>query len=323
MKIRKHLLLFLFLSQIFRLFAQPAPRPELTATEAKNLAELMCGQLPNVGTIFATIRIEIPETSHPVPPQESMVTDDVYDALVRLGPYSLHCLTDKLADSRWMPDPRSEPLVGAPVVGDIAYMILGEKGMPDFIAKLAHKKPGELREDDFFIWPSTGNHRQLLQDTVREWLTKHPDCCGAAPILRSTAPSVLKFRMPKADLEKARGQFLHLRLGMSPEQVLTTMPNPDAIDRGPDSGAAHWDTALLGDCAVDHNETLAYIYFIERWADEIVRRDPLRDRYVIVFFSGEGKLTRTFSNVATIAPILPPRSYRAWLRLICSSCPDH
>ena len=108
---------------------------------------------------------------------------------------------------------------------------------------------------------------------------------------------------------------------MKPEQVLKIAGKPDAIDPG-DNSPDHWHTALLGDCANDHNEKLAYIYFIERWADEIARRDPLRDRYVIVFFSGEGKLTRMFSNVASIAPILPPRSYRAWLRLICSSCPD-
>jgi hypothetical protein len=323
MKIRKHLLLVLFLSQMVRLFAQPAPEPKLSATEAKNLAKLMCGQVPNIGTILPSVRIEIPEASPPPPPREPMVTDDVYDALVQLGQYSLDCLTDKLADSRWMPDPRSEPLLGAPVIGDVAYMILGEKGIPDLLPQLAHKQPNELRMDDYFVWPSTGNHRQVLQHAVREWLTKHPDCCGAAPIMRSTAPSVLKSRMSKTDLEKARSQFSRLRLGMSPEQVLITMPNPDAIDRGPGSGTTHWDTALLGDCAADHNETLAYIYFIERWADEIARRDPLRDRYVIVFFSAEGKLTRMFSNDAAIPPILPPRIYNTWLKLTWGSSANH
>ena len=59
----------------------------------------------------------------------------------------------------------------------------------------------------------------------------------------------------------------------------------------------HFKIALLGDCARDHNETLAYIYFTERWTDAIAQRDPLRDRYIIVFFSAEDKLTRMFSNV--------------------------
>ena len=44
---------------------------------------------------------------------------------------------------------------------------------------------------------------------------------------------------------------------------------------------------------------------MERWADEIVRRDPLRDRYVILYFSGEGKFVRMFSNVPNIPPIFP------------------
>ena len=126
--------------------------------------------------------------------------------------------------------------------------------------------------------------------------------------------------MSKSELEKAQGKFSLLRLGMKPDQVLKLTGKPDAVDPGYSDNPDHWHTALLGICANDHNENLAYIYFIERWADEIARRDPLRDRYVIVFFSAEGKLTRMFSNVAAIAPILPPSSYRVWLRLICSTC---
>lgn len=39
------------------------------------------------------------------------------------------------------------------------------------------------------------------------------------------------------------------------------------------------------------------------------KRYLLRDRYLIVFFSAEGKLTRMFSNITRVAPVLPPRSY--------------
>jgi hypothetical protein len=52
-----------------------------------------------------------------------------------------------------------------------------------------------------------------------------------------------------------------------------------------------------------------------RWTDDIVRRDPLRDQYVILFFSAEGKFTRMFSNIADIPPIFP-RSEASWHRLM-------
>jgi hypothetical protein len=320
MKTAKQLLIFIFLLRATELFAQPASQPVFTAVQAKNVAELMCRQLPNVGTILEN-RVEVSTTAPPPPPQEPMVIDDVGDALLGLGPYSLDCLSKKMLDAGWMPDPRSEPLLGTPMIGDIAYMILSDKGVPDLLPQLAHKKPNELRMDDYFIWPSVGDHRLRLQNAVRTWLTEHPDCCGTAPMVRPTSPRTLKSRMPKPDLERAQSKFLRVRLGMKPDQVLKIAGKPDATDSG-DNSPDHWHTALLGLVANNHNEKLAYIYFIERWADEIARRDPLRDRYVIVFFSGEGKLTRMFSNVASIAPILPPRSYRAWLRLICSSCPD-
>jgi hypothetical protein len=198
-------------------------------------------------------------------------------------------------------------------------MILADKGVPDFLPRLTHKKPDQLRMDDYFLWPSLGDHRRRLQNAVRAWLMKHPDCCGTPPTLRKTAPSQLKFRMSKTDLEKARTEFSQLRLGMSPAEVLKIRGRPDAIDRGADNDPDHWHAGLLGYCANNHNENLAYIYFSERWADEIARRDPLRDRYVIVFFSAEGKLTRMFSNVADISPIFP-RTYAGWLRLVCDSC---
>ena len=109
---------------------QTPPRAELDPNQAAKLAELMCSQLPNVGTILEIVRVQTPNSAPPpAPSQEPIVTDDVYDTLVRLGPYSLPCLTDHLLDTRWMPDPRSEPLLGAPLVGDVDYMILMDKGV--------------------------------------------------------------------------------------------------------------------------------------------------------------------------------------------------
>jgi hypothetical protein len=318
----RQLLLVPFLSTVTGLFAQPAPQPKLDATRARNLAELMCRQLPNVGTILEMIHAEAPGGPPTPPTQEPTITDDVYDALLQLGPYSVNCLADKLLDSRWMPDPREEPLLGAPVVGDVAYMILADKGVPDVLPKLAHKKPSELRVDDYFTWPSVGEHRRRLQSAVREWLTAHSDCCGRIPVVRSTEPATWKFRMSESDIVEVQSRFSRLRLGMNPEQILKIAGTPDAIDRGTDN-PDHYHVALLGLCANDHNENLAYIYFVERWADEIAKRDPLRDRYLIVFFSAEGKLTRMFSNVAGIGPILPPRDYSVWLRLAWGYSPTH
>jgi hypothetical protein len=290
--------------------AQQVVPAALDRDQATKLAELMCRQLPNVASILEIIQTQ---TTNVGPAKDPAVTDDVYDTLVWLGPYSLPCLVDRLTDTRWMPDPRSEPLLGAPVVGDVAYMILADKGVQDVLPELAHKKPNELRMDDYFLWPSIGNHRLRLQTAVRAWLLKYPNCCAAPPIV--WAANAPKSRMSATELTRTRKRFSQLRPGMGPEQVLRIAGKPDAIDSGNDNDPNRWHISLLGLCANDHNENLAYIYFTERWADEIARRDPLRDRYVIVFFSAEGKLTRTFSNVAAIPPIFPATE-AVWQRLM-------
>jgi hypothetical protein len=309
------LLLFCLLLATTTPAQQTSPRPELDPTEATKLAELMCRQLPNVGTILEVVRIQTPNGPAPAAPShEPMVIDDVYDALVRLGPYSLPCLTDRLLDTRWMPDPRSEPLLGAPLVGDVAYMILMDKGVQDILPTLGHQPPDMPGMLYYLWWPSVGNHRQRLQTAIRAWVLKHPHCCGGPPMMRPTAPSRVQLRMSTTALAKARVGFSRLRPGVSPAEVLKITGKPDAIDPGGDS-PDHFRVSLLGFCANDHNEHLAYIYFTERWTDDVARRDPLRDRYVIVFFSAEGKMTRMFSNVAGIPPIFP-QNKTVWERLM-------
>jgi hypothetical protein len=290
----------------------------LNGDQATKLAELMCRQLPNVATILEIIQTQA--TNNVGPAKDPPVTDDVYDTLVWLGPYSLPCLVDRLADTRWMPDPRSEPLLGAPVVGDVAYMILADKGVQDVLPELTHKKPNELRMDDYFLWPSIGNHRLRLQTAVRGWLLKHSNCCAAPPIIWASNLSAPKLRMSAIALTRARTRFSQLHPGMSPAQVLRIAGKPDGIDRGNDTPGERPQSpserlGLLGFCAGDHNENLAYIYFIERWTDKVVQRDPLRDRYLILFFSREGKFTRMFSNVAVIPPIFPSTE-ATWQRLM-------
>jgi hypothetical protein len=306
----------LFFPAVVTAFAQQASEP-LDPKQATKLAELMCRQLPNVGTILEMIQLQ---GKHDGPPKEPFVTDDAYDTLVWLGPYSVPCLVDRLTDAQWMPDPREEPLLGVPVVGDVAYMILMDKGVRDVLPELAHKKPNEIRMDDYFLWPSVGDHRRQLQGAVRAWVVKHPNCCVAPPIFRKTAPSGTKFRKSATELAKARARFSLLRPGMSPEEVLRIAGKPDAIDPNGEAASetlpsGFQDIGLLCLGEADHQENLAYIYFTERWADEIARRDPLRDHYVILFFSAKGKFTRMFSNVVDIPPIFPS-TQAAWMRLM-------
>jgi hypothetical protein len=313
------LTLFLFLS-LARLFAEPVPAGNLNSAKARKLADLMCRQLPNVATILETIQVPSNAPNNGgAPATEPPVTDDVYDALVWLGRSSLPCLTDRLADTQWMPDPRSEPLLGVPLVGDVAYMILSDKGVPDILPKLAHKKPDQLRMDDYFLWPSVGDHRMRLQAAVREWLAKHPNCCAAPSIVRKPV-SKPSFQMSADELAKTRTRLSRLSPGMSTGQVLSIAGKPDAIDRHEEnqstsSASVSQHMGLLGFCAADRGENLAYIFFAERWTDDIFRRDPLRDQYVILFFSAEGKFTRMFSNIADIPPIFP-RSEASWHRLM-------
>jgi len=104
-----------------------------------------------------------------------------------------------------MPDPRSEPLLGTPLVGDVAYMILMDKGVPDLLPGLAHRKWSEMRMDDWFLWPRSGNHRARLQAAVRAWLEKHPECC-TAPKLPGAGSSPKIKNVPDSDL-KGSGKF--------------------------------------------------------------------------------------------------------------------
>ncbi len=253
-------------------------------------------------------------------PDTSFLEDDVHDALLRLGRYSLPCLVDELTDVRWMPDPRQEAMIGSPVVGDVAYLILLDVGVPDILPTLGDQPPDMPGMAFYLWWPSVGNNRLKLQAAVRAWVLSHPDCCVPPQIAGQAGQSRPKFQMTAGDLAKARARFSQLHPGMSPEDVLKIAGKPDAEDprnwRGVDSlsdSCGH--NNLLGYCAVNHNEQLAFIYFTERWTDNVARRDPLRDHYVILLFSGRDKFTRMFSNIAEIPPIFP-HSEKAWFKLM-------
>lgn len=294
---------------------QQNPSPSLSPTEATKLAQLMCSQLPNLASVQdAVITIDSHDRK---PTVEPFVWDDVYDALINLGKYSVPCLVNSLSDTRWMPDPRMEPLLGAPVIGDVAYMVLTEKGVPDLLPSLAKKNPKDMGMDDYFLWPSRGDNRLRLQAAVRKWTVEHPNCCAAPPTVRNSFSKPL-FRMSLREVDAARQSFARLRPSMSNLDVRRIVGEPVAVERedangdtGSDGNALH----LLGVCSGGHNERSAYIYFVERWTKDIGRRDPLRDRYVIVYFNADGRFTRMFSNVTQISPIFP-KGERSWQRVM-------
>lgn len=299
------------------LFGQQTLPSGLSASQATQLANLMCRQLPNLTSAHdAVVVLPSPkDLSIKKESQESFLWDDVYDTLVKLGAYSVPCLVAHLTDTRWMPDPRMEPLLGTPVVGDVAYMVLMDKGVLDLLPILAHKNPKNMRMDDWFIWPNIGNHRLQLQNAVRAWLLKHPQCCGVPQSVNDTKPPNPISRMSTSQLAQAQARFTHLRPGMTMAQVLEAAGKPDDVDSSDESDRKSEGSNLLGIGAPDRNENSAYIYFVERWTKEIGRRDPLRDRYIILFFSATGVMTRMFSNVAEIPPLFP-RSQSAWYQVM-------
>ena len=320
---RAELLAFLFVLLSVTSSAQPPEHPVPGADRGKELAELMCQQLPNLTTFPDAIKTVNGGYTTDVSAPGRPVFDDVYDTLTELGRSSVPCLVDQMADTRWMPDPRMEPLLGGPVVGDVAYMVLRAKGVPDFLPKLAHRKLEEMRMDDWFLWPNKGDNRQRLQAAVRAWVDNHPECCAVRHTTRKAAPAAPVLRASATALAAAHDRFSRLRLGMSPTQAQSIVGKPDAVDRDDDNGEkllAGRSPGLLGFCAHDHNENLAYIYFIERWTKDVLRREPLRDRYVIVYFSARGKLTRLFSNVVEISPVFLT-DLEAWERLAWGKTP--
>jgi hypothetical protein len=319
-------LLFLalvWLASATTISAQQNTADGLDPDRATKLAEMMCRQLPNVQSMFETAKRETPDEverethdTDVAPPLE----DDVHDTLLRLGQYSLPCLVDELTDVRWMPDPRQEAMMGPPLVGDVAYLILLDLGVPDILPTLGDQPPDMPGMLFYTWWPSVGKNRLKLQVAVRAWVQSHPDCCAPQHTSGQAGLPQPKFRMTEADLMEARARFSRLHPGMSREEVLKVAGKPDAMDPSKDkpsdsSPEGSEGNNLLGYCAMNHNEQLAYIYFTERWTDGVARRDPPRDRYVILLFSGKNKFTRMFSNIAEIPPVFP-HSERAWMKLM-------
>jgi hypothetical protein len=89
-------------------------------------------------------------------------------------------------------------------------------------------------------------------------------------ILLKNAPARPRFVTSDADFACVHIQFSKLQPGMTSTEIQNIVGKPDAIKPRDDS-SDHFRINLLGICANDHNEHLAYIYFIERWTSEVAR----------------------------------------------------
>jgi len=272
----------------------------LNAREARDLAELMCQQLPNAAAF----------------PMKSFLSgDDVHDTLVLLSGFAQPCLVNHLADSTWMPDSRSEPLADFHA-GDAALWILSDAGLDwDGVITplLDPKKAKSIGVFEYFDWVNKRDHRKVVQQTVKLWLQQHPNCCGSERDFGDTEIAPVYKITPQrfAELQQA---WTKLQPGMDESLARQILGAPDAV-----ADPEHLD----GIMDLNRFEKSAEFYLVENRTGKdgkfaFRRRDPLRDRYVIVFYSGNGKFVRAFSNVPELPPIYPP-SEKRWSAMIEAS----
>jgi hypothetical protein len=292
---------------------QEAPAPTLaeirkewlkgvTLKDAQELAELMCRQMPNIAAF----------------PMKSFLSgDDVHDTLVLLSGVGKQCMVDHITDSAWVPDARSEPKADFRA-GDSALWILFDAGMDwdGVITPLIDPKKYEgIGVFEYFDWANKGNHRKVVQKAARNWLQEHPQCCSSEADFAATAdasppnPETL-YRIDPQRFTKLKLALAKLKPGMDEKQARRLLGPSDAE-------ADLREMAGMIDLT-DYEKTAAF-YFVETHAGpgkafDIQRRNPLRDRYVIVIFGGNGKFIRAFSNVSELPPIFPT-SDKLWISL--------
>ncbi len=269
--------------------------------EAKELAELMCRQLPNASAF----------------PMKSFLSgDDVHDTLVLLSGVAKPCLVEHLTDSTWMPDSRSEPLADFHA-GDAALWILTDAGLDwDSVITplLDPKKQNEIGVFEYFNWVNQGNHRKLVQDAVKHWLVLHPESCGSEADFTGSAETNASDKLSPQRLIALQQALAKLKPGMD-EKLARHILGPSDAEADPE----HLDGVM----DLNRYEKSAAFYFIKtqenpKGKPELNRRNFLHDRYIIVFFSENGKLVRVFSNLPELAPIFP-RSEKLWTRMIYAS----
>ncbi len=271
----------------------------LAVKDAKELAEQMCRQLPNAAAF---------------PLKSFMSGDDVHDTLVLLGGVAQSCLVDHLTDSTWMPDSRSEPLADFHA-GDAALWILSDAGL-DFdgviVPLLDQKKWHETGVYEYFFWVNQGNHRNLVQTSVKRWLQQHPQCCGTEADFSNVADASTLDKIPSLRFLDLQKHLSAIKPGMNEQDVRLLLGPPDG-----EADVKHMDGVIV----FNRYEKSAAFYFLEMGSGGKVdfrRRSFFRDRYIIVFFSENGKFVRVFSNVSQLPPIFP-RSEKLWNGMIHAS----
>ncbi len=261
--------------------------------DGKELAELMCRQLPNIAAF---------------PMKSALSGDDVHDTLVLLSGVAQQCLVDHITDSAWVPDARSEPKADFRA-GDSALWILFDAGMDwdGVITPLIDPKKFEsIGVYEYFDWVNKGNHRKIVQKAAKNWLQEHPQCCGSEADFAGTADATRSntetlYKIDPQRFTRLKHALAELKPGMDEKQARQILAPSDAeVDLREMAGIFD---------LTDYEKTAAF-YFVETHAApgktfDIERRNPLRDRYVIVFFGGNDKLIRIFSNVSELPPIFP------------------
>ena len=274
----------------------PAP-VLLGAPRTAALAQLMCQQLPNVRMIIYDQDKNDTFTGN----------DEVGYPLEALGEASVPCLIDRITDTTWMPDPRSEPLIGAMRVGDTAFwslMILGVDW--DIVySMLDRKRFDEVGVGAYFEWIERPGHRRQLQSAVRGWVRAHPNCCSSKLRIEQDFRTEPEFRISSEQLAVLTRGLTGLKPGMSEVVLMRALGAPDlAFDA---------DSPLGFGMKV--GEQRGVTFFVDSWSGNKAKRDLLRDRYVTLFFNKHGKLTRAFSNVEGIPPVFP-KGENEWQTLL-------
>ena len=271
----------------------------LSAAAATDLAQSMCRQLPN---------------SAAFPFKGSFIGDDVHDTLVLLGRFSVPCLIDRITDYTWMPDPREDPLWGDFRAGDAAFFILCDAGVhfDAVVVPMVNKKRwNEVGVYAYFEWINQGDHRRRLQQAVRSWLERHPLCCDGREGPSGNTEPAPAFKIAPEKFAALRQQLAGIRPGMDEKSVREMIGPPDF----------ELDLERIGEIiSLNRREKSAVAYLVQAQSDlsrehAFQKRRCLQDRYLIVFFTEQGKLARVFSNVDQLPPIYP-QNRKLWLTLM-------
>jgi hypothetical protein len=273
--------------------AQSAPPGPLNQQQLSKLADRMCSQLPNLALLPFK--------------DERFSGDDVHDTLVMLGEDAVPCLVDRISDETWMPDPRQAPVANVRA-GDVAFFLLNRLGVDfDIVLPMLDKEEWNgVGIYAYFAWANQTGNRKRLQEAVREWLRNHPDCCRREPSPSHDSRIQPRFRLNSPQLAQLRDKLARLQPRMERTTILQMLGPADFLHDEKSTGF-NLGMHMRG-------EASAAFYFVERWSEPRAARDFLRDRYVILFFSEQGKLIRMFSNVEEIPPIFPT-SKEVWFRL--------